>query len=136
MYNRVTLIGRLGADPRVIVTAAGTTIKGLSLATARSRKVGEAWEEVTEWHRVSLFDLAADRFSGAKGDLVLVEGSIHYGEYIDKDGIKRYTTQINADRTRIVQRADRGERRHAGAPQDRGGDQGGSNQGGDDGIPF
>ena len=94
--NKVTLIGHVGADPRVIQTKTGNFVTNFSLATSRYRKTAETAEQETEWHRVVVFgkqaELASERVK--KGCIVYVEGRIHYDSYTGKDGTERPQTQI------------------------------------------
>ena len=94
--NKVTLIGHVGADPRVIQTKTGNYVTNFSLATSRYRKTGETAEQETEWHRVVVFgkqaEIASERVK--KGCIVYVEGRIHYDTFTGKDGTERPQTQI------------------------------------------
>lgn len=98
--NKAMLIGNLGADPEVRSTADGTRVATLSLATnftfknAKGDKITQ-----TEWHRITVWrGLAeiAEKYL-KKGAKLFIEGRISYGSYTDKEGIKRYTTEIVAD---------------------------------------
>ncbi|MFB3925465.1 MAG: single-stranded DNA-binding protein [Syntrophales bacterium] len=79
MYNRVTLVGRLGADPESRKTQTGTAMTSFSLATSASwkNKAGKK-ETKTDWHRIVAFNRLADfcRQYISKGNLVLVEGCL------------------------------------------------------------
>lgn len=99
MTNKVILSGRLGDKPELRSTASGTSIASFSLATSKSyTRNGERHEE-TEWHRITAFGATAryvaDKLS--KGQLVMVEGAIHYSKWTDKEGIVRYSTEIQAE---------------------------------------
>ena len=96
--NRVTLCGNLGSDPEISTLPSGTMLAKFSLATTESYKdktTGE-WKENTEWHRLVLWDnfakIAGDYLK--KGNKILVEGRIKYGQYVGQDGQTRYTTDI------------------------------------------
>ncbi|MGB9712515.1 MAG: single-stranded DNA-binding protein [Dissulfurimicrobium sp.] len=96
--NKVMLIGRLGADPEIRYTQDGTPVANLRLATNRAVKKGEQWEEETDWHRVIAWRRLAEiceRYLN-KGSLIYVEGQIRTRSWEDKDGIKRYVTEIQA----------------------------------------
>lgn len=99
MINRVILIGRIGKDPEVKQTTGGSVAK-FSLATTESykNKAGEKVEQ-TEWHNIVIFGKLTEIVEKyvKKGDLIYVEGKIIYGSYDDKDGNKRYTTDIKVD---------------------------------------
>ena len=94
--NKVTLIGNLGADPEIVNSSKGVYCMA-SLATTDSYKDknGE-WQNITEWHKLKLWDKKAEWFAGKfkKGDCVYVEAKIKYGSYIKQDGSKVYTTDI------------------------------------------
>ena len=103
--NRVILVGRLGRDPEMRYSASGTAIAKFSLATDEKVSAGEGnWEDRTEWHRIVAFDKLAERCGNylSKGKLVYLEGSIHTREWEDKEGIKRYTTEITARFLEII----------------------------------
>ena len=99
MINKVLLIGRVGKDPDVKQITGGSVAK-FSLATTESykNKAGEKVEN-TEWHNVVIFGKLTEIVEKyvKKGDLIYVEGKIIYGSYDDKDGNKRYTTDIKVD---------------------------------------
>ncbi len=101
--NKVTLIGNLGNDPEVRTTAGGSKVATFSLATGRqwTGANGEK-QEKTEWHRCVAWNGKSSGMGLAdivekycrKGERVFVEGSIEYGQYKDKEGQTRYTTEI------------------------------------------
>lgn len=97
--NKVFLMGRLGADPAVKILPSGTTIANLSVATNLSytTKSGEKKEE-TEWHKVVVFGKTAENCAQylKKGAGVFVEGKLQTKGWEDKDGVKKYTTEIIA----------------------------------------
>lgn len=96
--NRVTLIGNLGKDPEMRATASGDAVCNFSVATTEKwkDKAGDT-QERTEWHKVTAWRQLAEvcgKFLG-KGSKVYVEGKLQTREY-EKDGIKRYSTEIVA----------------------------------------
>ena len=97
--NKALLIGNLGADPEIRTTGSGTRVAQFSVATSRSwTNQGGEQQEKTEWHRVVAWARLADvveRFL-KKGDRVYIEGEIQYRSYEDKDGVTKYSTEINA----------------------------------------
>ncbi len=96
--NRVTLFGNLGGEPELRTTAAGLPILSFSLATTDVYFDKEQnKQERTEWHRVVMFGSRATPLSRllSKGAKVLVEGRIQTSSY-EKDGIKRYKTEVIA----------------------------------------
>lgn len=96
--NRVTLLGNLGQDPEFKVTPQGSSVCTLNLATTESYKdknSGE-WKDTTEWHRITLWDSLADTANKylKKGNKVYIEGKLKTRSYDDKDGVKRYVTEV------------------------------------------
>lgn len=108
MINKVILIGNVGADPEVRALEGGTKVARLRIATTEriyNRQTQET-KEHTEWHNVTLWrNLAdvADRFI-RKGSQVYVEGSLRTRDWTDKDGNKRYTTEIVANDLKMLGR--------------------------------
>jgi single-strand DNA-binding protein len=98
--NKVILVGTCGQDPEVKYLPNGNAVTNLSLATSESWKDKQSGEKVekTEWHRVSMFGKVAE-IAGEylrKGSQVYIEGKLQTREW-EKDGIKRYTTEIVVD---------------------------------------
>ena len=99
--NKVILIGNLGADPELKYTPSNRAVCNLSLATNEvfKDKAG-ARQERTEWHRITVWGEQAETCSKylGKGRSVYVEGRLQTRSWDDKDGKKRYSTDIVADR--------------------------------------
>lgn len=97
--NKAMIIGRLGQDPEVRYTQSNTAVATMSVATTERYKDrnGEL-QENTEWHRVVAWGRTAEICQQylKKGSLVYFEGPIQTREWEDKDGQKRYTTEIKA----------------------------------------
>lgn len=107
--NKVILIGNLGQDPETRYTPNGLAVTKLSLATTDRRKDDQGeWVDQTDWHRVVLFGKLAEVASQycVKGAQVYIEGRVSYGSYTDKEGIKRYTTDIIASQMQLLGRRD------------------------------
>lgn len=103
--NRVILLGRLGRDPEVRYAQSGTTVATLNLATDERRPDGSGgWKNETEWHRVVLFGKQADLAKQylTKGREVLIEGSLRTRQWQDKEGQKRWSTEVVAQNMRFV----------------------------------
>ena len=102
--NKAILIGNLGGDPEFRVTPQGTPVANFNLATSETRGRESEREEKTEWHRIVLWDKLAQiaRDHLLKGDRVYVEGSIRTREWEDKDGRKRWTTEIVGRELRML----------------------------------
>ncbi|WP_339521796.1 single-stranded DNA-binding protein [Pseudomonas sp. EA_35y_Pfl2_R111] len=98
--NKVILVGTCGQDPETRYMPSGNAVTNLSLATSEQwtdKQTGQKVEK-TEWHRVSLFGKVAE-IAGEylrKGSQVYIEGKLQTREW-EKDGIKRYTTEIIVD---------------------------------------
>lgn len=105
--NRVTLIGRVGADPELRYTQAGQPICSLRVATDESYtdKDGNRVER-TEWHSVVAFQRAAENCNQylGKGSLVYVEGKLATRKWQDQKGQDRYTTEIRAERVQFLEK--------------------------------
>jgi single-strand DNA-binding protein len=98
--NKAILVGTCGQDPEVRYLPNGNPVCNLSLATSESwtdKQSGQK-QEKTEWHRVALFGKVAE-IAGEylrKGSQVYIEGKLQTREW-EKDGVKRYTTEIIVD---------------------------------------
>src|SRR5690625_188312 len=97
--NKAIIIGRLGAEPEVRNTKTGTAVATLSVATSEKYKdkSGELIEK-TQWHRITAWGRLAEICQQylKKGSLAYFEGTIETREWEDKEGVKRYTTEIKA----------------------------------------
>ncbi len=112
--NKVILLGRLGQDPELKYTPSGSGVCNFSVATSESwtDKSGQK-QEKTEWHRIVVWGKLAELCNQylAKGRQVFVEGKLQTRSWDDKDGNKRYTTEINAATVQFI-----GGQAQAGAP--------------------
>lgn len=149
--NKVILVGRLGADPEIRYTPNGQAVATLRLATNEWSGSGESREERTEWHRVVVWGKLAERCSEylKKGRQVYAEGRLRTRSWEDRDGNKRYTTEIVANTVQFLGSAgaerdfDSGskpskpvESTDGGGGGGGGGGTGGGDAGGDDDFPF
>lgn len=97
-FNKVMLFGNLGADPELRGSDGGVRVLTFRLATTEVYfDKNQQKQERTEWHQVALFGPRAEPLSRLlrKGSRVLVEGRLQTSSY-DKDGSKRYKTQVIA----------------------------------------
>ncbi len=105
--NKVILIGNVGKDPEIRHLENGTPVCTLPLATSESytNKMGEKVSN-TDWHNIVLWRGLADIASKyvKKGSQIFIEGRIKTRSYDDKDGIKRYVTEIVADNMQMLGR--------------------------------
>jgi single-strand DNA-binding protein len=144
--NKAMLIGRLGADPEVRYTQSNTAVATVSLATSeRYKDANGELQETTEWHRVVAWGRLAEIVQqyAKKGSQIYVEGPIQTRAWEDRDGQKRYTTEIKAMTIQLLD--SRNESMGSGpssggartAAQSAGGDVdfgGGADE--DEGLPF
>jgi len=104
MLNKAVLIGRLGSDPEVKYTKDGTAVANFSMATTEKWKKDGEWQEKTEWHRIvswgKLAEVCGDFLR--KGSLVYIEGKIQTRSWEDKEGNKKYTTEIVAREMKML----------------------------------
>lgn len=106
--NKVTIIGIVGNDVQVNALSSGSSAVNLSIATDESyndRTTGAKVEQ-TEWHRVSAFGKLAEIIGQyvRKGSRIYIEGRLRTREW-EKDGVKRYTTEIIANEMMLLDRA-------------------------------
>jgi len=97
--NKVILIGHLGKDPEIRYLEGGVSVASFPLATTETFNKDGRKVEQTEWHNIvlwrSLADVAAKFLQ--KGKLVYIEGKLRTRSFEDKEGIKKYTTEIVAE---------------------------------------
>lgn len=144
--NKVLLLGNIGADPEFRVTSGGQQVLKLRLATSESYlDRNKQRQERTEWHSVVIWGKRAEALSKflSKGSRIFVEGGLRTSNYEDRDGNKRYKTEVVA--SNIILCGGRGERSSGGESTGRSGGQtrgGGYDEAdygareGDDDIPF
>ena len=150
--NIVILMGNIGSDPVLRFTNSGTAKLMISVATSSRYKANDGeWKERTEWHKVIVWGKRAESLGKilVKGDRISVEGSMRYGSY-EKDGIKRYTADVNARDIQIISnrgggsRSESSDRQYSQAkpydttpkPNARTAEYTAANDGDDDDIPF
>src|SRR5438045_2618538 len=153
--NKVILVGNLGRDAELRYTPGGAPVATLNLATTEmwNDKAGQR-QEKTEWHRVVLWGKTAESLNEylTKGKQIYVEGRLQTRQWDDKDGNKRYTTEIRGDRVVLLGGGGGGGRGGGGGARGGASDSGGSGSGGgsdfggpapegsapltDDDIPF
>ncbi|MDD4457141.1 MAG: single-stranded DNA-binding protein [Syntrophotalea acetylenica] len=106
--NKVILVGNLGKDPELRYTASGTAVANFSLATTERFKDRDGnSQEKTEWHNIVAWRQLAEICGKylTKGRQVYIEGKIQTRSYEDRDGNKRYITEIVADQMQMLGRA-------------------------------
>jgi single-strand DNA-binding protein len=98
--NKVILVGNLGKDPELRYPNSGVAVATFSMATSESWKDAEGnLQERTQWHSIVAWRKLAETCGEylKKGSKVFVEGKIQYRTYDDKNGVKRYVTEIVMD---------------------------------------
>ena len=105
MKNRVQLIGHVGQEPEIKTLEAGKKLANLSIATNEVyyKDNGDKVEK-TEWHRVIAWGKTAEIIEKyvTKGKELAIDGKLTYKSYDDKDGIKRYITEIVANEVLLL----------------------------------
>lgn len=107
--NQATIIGFVGDEPKVSTTQAGRKVASFAVATTEkgyTAQNGTTYPDRTEWHNIVLWGKlaeVAEKFLH-KGSSVFVQGKMRTRSYEDKNGIKRYVTEIEGD---IMQMLDR-----------------------------
>ncbi len=104
--NKVILVGNLGRDAELRYTPGGAAVANFSIATSETwtdKNTGQR-QEHTEWHRVDLWGKRAEALQQylTKGLRIYVEGSLRTRQWEDRDGNKRYSTDIRADRIEFL----------------------------------
>ena len=104
--NKVILIGNIGNDPEIKTTPSGVAVANISLATSESwvdKTSGEKAEK-TEWHQLVLWRKLAEIVGQylKKGAKIYVEGKLQTRSWDDKDGNKKYTTEIVVDQMEML----------------------------------
>jgi len=104
--NKVILIGNLGKDPEVRYTSGGQAVCHFSIATSErwKNKTNGEWEERTEWHNIVVWGKQAELCKEylSKGRTVYIEGRLQTRSWEDKEGNKRYTTEVVATNVRFL----------------------------------
>lgn len=144
--NRVMLFGNLGADPELRMTNDGQAVLKMRMATSESYlDKNKVRQERTEWHRITLWGKRAEALAKflTKGSKLFVEGSLRTTSYDDRDGNKKYTTEISANNVILAGgkpgsgSGGTGSAGGSSVPTGGGDDQDyGGGEGGSDDIPF
>ena len=117
--NKAILIGRLGKDPELRYTPGGQAVASFSLATGRTWKDKDGQkQEQTTWHNIVVWGKQAEIVKEylAKGREVYIEGRIDNRSYDDKDGNKRYISEVVAENVRFI--GSRGDQPSSGGTAD------------------
>jgi len=97
--NKVILVGHIGKDAETRFTPSGASVANFTLATNRRWKDQQTgdWKEETDWHKITLWRAENLAPYLMKGKQVYVEGRLQTRSYDDKDGQKRFVTEVVAD---------------------------------------
>ncbi len=118
MINKVILVGRLGKDPEVRYTGSGSAVANFSVATDDSwtdksgdRQTRTEWHNIVAWARLA--EICGQYLN--KGKLVYIEGRIQTREWEDRDGNRRWTTEVVANEMKMLSgRGDQDSRQMSG----------------------
>jgi len=118
--NKVIIIGNLGGDPESGSLPSGNAVSNFTVATSESWKDKDTGEkkEVTEWHRVTIFNRLAEVANQylRKGSKVYIEGKLRTRKW-DKDGQTHYTTEIIANQLQMLDSKSEGSQGRSQEPQ-------------------
>lgn len=106
-FQKIIVMGNLGKNPELRETQSGKAVANFSVATNEFRSTnGGEREKVTEWHNIVAWDRTAENVAKylKKGSQCLVEGRIQTRSWEDRDGNKRYTTEIVANNVQFIGR--------------------------------
>jgi single-strand DNA-binding protein len=105
-FQKVFILGRLGQDPEMKHTPSGNAVLSMSVATSENwiDKASGEKQEKTEWHKIVVWNKTAELCNQhlKKGSIVHVEGKLETRSWEDKDGNKRYTTEIKAKTVQFI----------------------------------
>lgn len=117
MINKVILVGRVGVDPEFKALPDGGKVARLKLATSEKvyNRESNTSQEYTEWHTITMWSNLAEIVDKwvKKGDLLYIEGTLRTREYTDREGVKRYTTEVVARELKMLG----GNRQQTATPQ-------------------
>lgn len=114
--NKVIILGRLGQDPQLKFLPGGSAVCNFSVATTEKWKDKEGVaQEKTEWHRIQVFGKLAELCNKylTKGRQALIEGKLQTRSWDDKDGTKRYATEVVAQSVQFVNGGSQGQQNQA-----------------------
>jgi len=115
--NKVILVGNVGQDPEVKYTPSGVPVARVSLATnERFKGNNDQWQDRTEWHNIVAWQRLAEIVGEyvRKGTKLYVEGKIQTRAWEDKEGVKRYTTEIVASNMQMLDSKGQGREQDSG----------------------
>jgi single-strand DNA-binding protein len=149
--NRVMLLGNLGADPELRYTQGGQAVLNMRIATTETYlDKDKVRQERTDWHNVVVWGKRGEALGKflTKGSSIFIEGSLRTSSYEDKEGVKRYKTEVIAQNVILAggkggPRAEStgdapngGSQQRKSAPKDQAPPDDFAGGGNDDDIPF
>ena len=107
LRNKVSLIGRLGANPEVVTFETGKTLARFTVATNESYKLNGVWREQTQWHTINAWGKVAQRMQKTlhKGQEIVLEGRLVNQNYETKNGEKRFVTFVEVNEFLVLKAA-------------------------------
>jgi single-strand DNA-binding protein len=107
LRNKVSLIGRLGANPEVVTFETGKTLARFTVATNESYKLNGVWQEQTQWHTINAWGKVAQRMQKTlhKGQEIVLEGRLVNQNYETKNGEKRFVTFVEVNEFLVLKAA-------------------------------
>ena len=117
MYQQLTIIGRLGADPELRYTPAGVPVCSFNVATDRTWNNDQGQKQTeTTWHRVTVWRKQAETCAQylSKGKMVLVTGSVKASGFTNRDGQISASLEVTADQVKFLSRSGSGAADGAG----------------------
>lgn len=118
--NKAMIIGRLGRDPEIRYTNSGSAVANFSIATSESWKDKSGnKQEKTEWHNIVAWGRLADFAQNhlEKGKLIYVEGRLQTSDWMDKQNVKHYKTEVIAHTINFMEKLDASEKQDQPAGQ-------------------
>lgn len=104
-FNKIIIVGNLGRDPELRYTPQGNAVCNFSVATNEKKKdkTGEL-QDITTWFRITLWGKQAENASKylTKGSPVYVEGRLRVDEWTDRDGMQRYTLEVQGTELHFI----------------------------------
>lgn len=120
MYQQITIIGRLGADPELRYTPAGVPVCSFNVATDKTWNNDQGIkQQETTWHRVTVWRKHAEVCAQylSKGKIVLVTGSVKAHGFTNRDGVIAASLEITADQVKFLSGSNKDAEAQGGQPQ-------------------
>jgi len=134
-FNRALLLGNLGADPELRFTQGGQGVLNFRIACTERYFHDQQWKERTEWVNVVVWGKRGEALAKilTRGSSVFIEGRLQTSSYDDREGVKRYKTEVVAENVVLTGSRPSGDTQRSAAPAQ---EQGQTYQGPSSDIPF